>query len=307
MATVLERWDSTSTDGESPATTQERRRSATFVLWFSVPMAVLAIAGSLGGIFIDSIYSKETENWASQAVAQDIVNLAAFTGLLILAVFAVRGSLRAYLAWLGVVGYSAYTFALYTFAVHFGPLFLVYVAVFGLSIFALIMGLVRLDFERVKETFTARVPRRFASVLLLTIGGFFYLLWLSAVVSSSVSGEVPEDVVKAGLLTNPVHVIDMAVFLPAMLLAGASLLQKRPIGYVLTPLVLGAAFTISLGIVVMQPVLEVRGESPAWGIGVVIAIVAAVELVALIRLLQAVRSGARVSSVVRASDWTDNV
>jgi hypothetical protein len=203
------------------------------------------------------------------------------------------GALWAYLAWIGLLGYSVYTFAIYAFAVHFGPLFLLYVAVFGLSIYALVVGLSRLDYERVKESFSARVPRRSASYLLMAIGGFFYLVWLWAVVPALVAGRVPDDLVKAGLLVNPVHVLDMAVFLPAMLLAGALLLRRRAMGYVL------AAFTISLGIITIQPVSAVRGETPAWGVGAAVAALAVVELVTLIRFLRAIDADAKVFSVLR--------
>jgi hypothetical protein len=176
-----------------------------------------------------------------------------------------------------------------------------YVAVFGLSIYALVVGLSRLDFERVKESFGARVPRRFASYLLIAIGGFFYLLWLSGVVPALVAGRVPDDVVKAGLLVNPVHVLDMAVFLPAMLLAGALLLRRRAMGYVLGPLALTAAFTISLGIIMIQPVFAARSETPAWGVAAAVAVLAVVELVTLIRFLRTIDGEANVSSVVRSN------
>jgi hypothetical protein len=270
-----------------------------FILWFSLPIAVGALGAALLGIFSHSAYARETSNWAAQAVAQDVANLVAYSALILLAILGARGSLRAYLAWIGLLGYSVYTFAIYAFAVHFGPLFLLYVAVFGLSIYALVVGLSRLDFERVKESFGARVPRRFASYLLMAIGGFFYLLWLSSVVPALVAGRVPDDVVKAGLLVNPVHVLDMAVFLPAMLLAGALLLHRRAMGYVLAPLVLTAACTISLGIMMIQPVSAVRGETAAWGVGAAVAVLAVVELVTLIRFLLAVDPEANVSSVVR--------
>lgn len=273
--------------------------SPRFILRFTVPMALLALTGSLVGILVDTTYSRETENWAAQAIAQDLVNLLAFSSMVILAILAARGSLRAYLAWLGVVAYSAYTYAIYAFALHFGPLFLVHVAVFGLSIYALIVGVMLIDSELLKRAFTAGVPRRFTASLVLAIGAFFYLLWLSSVVPPLLAGDTPEEVVDAGLLTNPVHVLDMAVLLPAMLLAGVCLMRQRAIGYLLAPVVLGATFTISLGIVVIQPVLDARGETPAWGVGGVIAIVAFIELAALIRFLRALPQQVILSSVLR--------
>jgi hypothetical protein len=135
-----------------------RRRpipSAPWWLWLSVPIAVLAIAASLAGIFLDRLYAKETANWAAQGVGQDVANLVLFPALLLLGYAAARGSLAAFLAWAGVLVYSLYTYAMYTFDVHFGPLFLVYVAVFGLSAWGLAGGLASIDPRRVRASFAA--------------------------------------------------------------------------------------------------------------------------------------------------------
>jgi len=261
-----------------------RRRSPVF-LWFSLPIAALAMAGSVAGILLDTVYSKETDNWAAQAIATDIVNLAvAYPALLLLAYFASRGSLRAYLAWTGVLAYSVYSYSIYAFSIHFGPLFLIYVAVLGLSVYALVGGLVSMNTDRVKVSFTSRAPVRSTSILLIALGGTFYLLWLSAVIPPTLDGTTPQELVEAGLPSNPVHVLDMAVFLPAMLLAGVLLAKRRSLGYLLAPTVLGAAILFSLGIVVLQPVLGGRGETAVWGLAISIGIVGVVELLVFVPL-----------------------
>ncbi len=66
-----------------------------FRLWPSLAIALLAIAASLTGILIDTIYADETDNRRAQSVAQDIANLGAYSALLILAALALRGSLPA--------------------------------------------------------------------------------------------------------------------------------------------------------------------------------------------------------------------
>src|SRR5687768_10792482 len=115
------------------------RGSISIWLRLSVLIAFLATAGSLVGILFDeTIYGQETANWAAQSVGQDIANLIAFPAFVVAAFYAARGSMRAYLVWLGLLVYSAYTYAIYSFALHFGPLFLVWVATFGLSIYTLI-------------------------------------------------------------------------------------------------------------------------------------------------------------------------
>ena len=202
-----------------------QRRVAPFWLCLSLPIAFLAIGGSVTGILVERIYARETANWAAQSVAQDFANLITFGALLVLALLTARGSLRAYLAWLGVLGFSAYTFAIYAFTIHFGPLFLLYVAVLGLSLYTLVGGLLSIDSERVKASFGSSAPVRSTAALVTGVGALFYLLWLSAIVPATLDGTTPQELVDVGLPTNPVHVIDLAVFLPAAPARGRAALE----------------------------------------------------------------------------------
>jgi hypothetical protein len=269
-------------------------------LWLSVPIAALAIAGSVVGIVFDhSIYSKETANWAAQSVGQDIANLVAFPALLALAFAAARGSLRAYLGWIGILVYSVYTYAIYTFDVHFGPLFLVWVGVFGLSIYTLIAGLAAIDPVRVKSRFTGRAPIRFTSVLLVGIGSVFYLLWLSEIIPAMIAGTTPEALREVGLPTNPVHVLDLAVFLPSTVVAGVFLSKRRVWGYVLAPVMLVAMAFLGLGIVSLMTVTAARGLDTTAAVGVAIAVLAFLESVVVIRFLRSIDRDAKLHDVFR--------
>ena len=111
-----------------------------------------------------------------------------------------RGSAHAYLGWLGIVVYSVYSYAIYALDVRFNALFLVYVAVLGLSIYALIGGLTAMDPVPVKTAFSERAPVR----------------------------KTPQGLIDAGLSTSPVHVLDMAVLLPPTLVTGALLSKGVP-------------------------------------------------------------------------------
>jgi hypothetical protein len=88
-----------------------------FILWFSLPIAAGALGAALLGIFSHSAYARETGNWAAQAVGQDVANLVAYCALILVAVLAARGALWAYLAWVGLLGYSVYTLGSYRGAI----------------------------------------------------------------------------------------------------------------------------------------------------------------------------------------------
>ncbi len=251
------------------------------------PIGAMAWVGSvLSLVFEDAIYGKETANWAAQSVGQDIANLIAFPVLMGAGFLAVRGSVRARVISIGLLIYSAYTYAIYTFALHFGPLFLVWVAVFGLSVYALIGALVSVDAAKVRRALAGGSGGRFAARLLMGIGSFFASLWLSEIVPAMWTGGTPEALKDVGLPTNPVHVLDLALLLPALLIAGRLLARGRPLGYVLAPALLIATFFLALGIVSLMIVSAARGleSSPLVGVGV--AILALVEALAALRLLR---------------------
>lgn len=272
-------------------------------LWLSFPIAALAVTGSVIGIVLDDrIYGEETADWAAQSVGQDIANLIAFPALVVLALFALKGSLRAYLAWAGVLAYSTYTYAIFVFDVHFGPLFLVWVAVFGLSLYTLIGSLANIDPARVRSSFTDRTPLRSTSLLLIGIGAAFALLWLSEIVPASFQGTTPEALRTTGLTTNPVHVLDLAVLLPAAISAGVLLRRRRAWGYVLAPVVLVAMVFLAIGIVTLMLVQAGRDLETTLGVGVAIAILAVAELVVVVRFLGGVKPDADLAAVLRPSE-----
>ena len=119
-------------------------------MWLAAAAALLAAAGSVVGLSpAADIYGQETADLADQATAQDLVNLLLVAPLvLILGWRAHRGHLSAYLGWLGCVAFTVYNYAIYAFSIHFGPLFLVWIGVLGLSLFALLGSLATVDTTR---------------------------------------------------------------------------------------------------------------------------------------------------------------
>ena len=275
-------------------------RTTPWWLWLSVPIATLAIVASLSGVFVDSVYAKETENFAAQGIGQDIANLIAYPVLLVLAWAASRGSVRAYLGWLGILVYSAYSYAIYAFDVRFNALFLVYVVVLGLSIYALTGGLAAIDPVRVKSAFGQMAPVRTTWIVLVVVALTFYFQWLSEDVPAILGGKTPQSLIDAGLPTSPVHVLDMAVFLPAALVTGALLSKRRAWGFFLAPVLLTGLVLLAVGIVTLMIVLEVRGVSGgSWMIAAVFAVVGLILLGVAFRFLRALDHATRLTNVLR--------
>lgn len=271
-------------DGTSAPETRASRKP--WWLWFSVPIGVLGISGSLVGILVDRVYSHETANWEAQAVGQDVANLVVLPLLLVLAYAAARGSSRALLLWAGTVVYTAYAYAIYSFAVHFGPLFLLHVAVLGLAVWALIGFLGSLDVERVRAVVRGGRAARFASTLLITVAALFALMWIGQDLPAMVDGTPSKELRDTGLLTNPVHVLDLAFFLPASMLAGLLLRRGRAWGACLVPVMLTAMAATSLGIVSLMVVSAARGLDSSIVVTLVIGALGVTQAVTAWTLLR---------------------
>jgi hypothetical protein len=258
-------------------------------LWLSLIAALLAAVGSGAGLWASkSIYDKETVALADAAAAQDIVNLLLVAPLIAaLAVWASRGSLRAYLCWLGFVAFTVYNYAIYAFSIHFGPLFLVWVAVLGLSLFALIGGLSTLDATAVKARFAGRATSM-SAWFLIAVAALFALLWLSEIVPDLLAGDPSSSASDWNIPTNPVHVLDLAFFLPALLVSGVLLLRRHPVGYATAAGQLTWIALTSLPILVTPLVANARGHEPGWAVMAPIGILCILALVVLVLLLRQV-------------------
>ncbi|HET7690835.1 MAG TPA: hypothetical protein VFK41_10670 [Nocardioidaceae bacterium] len=197
------------------------------LIW-SLVIAALVLSASLAGLLDPDVYDQETTNWATQAKGQDVGNLLAVAVLLSSGYGFSRGSHRAALVWLGSLLYLIYAYVIYSMAVHFNGLFLVYVAVLGLSSYAVMWSVGSL---RSAHQGQPPLPHgKLAGWTSLAIGVLFGLMWLGELVPATLSGDTPQSVVDAGLWVNPVHVIDLSVLLPGFVIAGYLTLKDTAVG-----------------------------------------------------------------------------
>lgn len=190
----------------------------------------LAAFASWQGIYNSDIYKLETPNWAAQAIGQDYINLLiAVPILLISAYFVNRKSIRAIMVWFGALLYLIYSYVLYAFCIHFGPLFLIYIAILSTSFYALVGSFMQLDKDKAIAGFKDSKVKA-ASIFLTVVAFLFYFLWLSEILRSLVNGSLPASLVDTGLVTNPVHVLDLAFLLPGIFIIAKSLRRHQPLG-----------------------------------------------------------------------------
>ncbi len=256
-----------------------KRVNLSKTVWFSVLIALLVLLASGAGLFLKGTYARETPSWAIQAMGQDIANVVSALTLLVAVYFASKGSVGAFLVWAGVLITLLYSSVIYAFAAHFNSLFLVYVAILGLSFYTLAGAVIHLPLNHLQSFFVSRVRARLVSAFLLLVGILFFLLWLKEDIPALLTGVVPQSVVENGLLTNPVHVLDLGLYLPAMLLTAVFLWRGRLPGYLLAlPLLVFSALT-GIGILAIDLVMAMKGLPVNLGVDTFITAIVLMSLV----------------------------
>jgi hypothetical protein len=245
-----------------------RPRSA-YIL--SAVVAGLALIAVCGGLFIDDLYQGNAllvAGWHGNDLVTLIVAIPTLVASLILSI---RGSRRAQLVWLGMLAYTLYNFAYYLFGASFNSFFLLYVALFDLSIFALLFALVRLDVDDIGRGFRSGTPVRWIAGYMIFVAVGLTAVYGAESLRFVATGRVPEIVTLTGHVTNVVFALDLSLVVPWFILGAIWLWQRRPWGYVLATIlnVKGAVYMLALSAVTVSAVRAGASDDLAqvglWG------------------------------------------
>lgn len=244
---------------------QQNKQNTNFWLWGTLPIALLLTIATIGGVFDPGTYAQDEPFFATQGIAQDFISLfVTIPVMLISFVFALRGSIRARLVWLGMLGYTLYSYILYAFFVSFNSMFLIYAGTLALTLYTLIGAIITTNHTSVREAVlavrdNAAQFRRRNAIILFSMAGIFYFLWLSEIIPALIAGITPQSILDNGLPTNPVHVLDLTFVLPGLVITGILLLKDHPLAYVITPIFYGYAAMLGLAIIAMVILLAQQG------------------------------------------------
>jgi hypothetical protein len=139
--------------------------------------------------------------------------------------------------------YVIYSYVLYAFFIHFNRLFLIYIGALACAFYAFVgslAGNARPPIEERKFTL--------ASNVLIACSILFALLWLTEIVPALLRDTAPPSLAEVGLIVNPVHVLDLAFVLPAMLVTALLLRRRHALGVLLATPIL--TFSVVMGIAI---------------------------------------------------------
>lgn len=208
-------------------------------------VSILALFASLKGVFDENLYSDVflagslSENLIGGSIAQDIVTIPlAFIMGLQSFIFLRKTNLKSFIVIIGLATYTFYAFGLYAIQGQYTSIYIVYLAIFSLSISSVVLGLLSFKSEEISLYV---LPKKLRSATIIFIGMMLIVLipvWLN-MITSDIARHIPAD-------TYAVFLLDLTIVFPALGIILISLWYKHPFATILAGIGLLKAFTICL-------------------------------------------------------------
>ena len=235
-------------------------------------IAILMVVAAAGGLFIDDLY-RDNAYAVSAWRGTDLATLAVAVPLLVGAlILSLRGSFGAQLVWLGMLDYTLYNYAYYLFGAAFNRFFLIYVALFTLSVLALIFALANIKVKDLRQRFRDRTPVKWIAGYMLFVAAGVGGLWIAQSLSFVVTGQVPQFITEVAHPTSVVFALDLSLVVPFLILGAIWLWKRQPWGYVLAAIlcVKGAVYMLGLAGVSLSAAQagfpDSSTQMPLWGL-----------------------------------------
>ena len=210
----------------------------------------------------NGLYQYDPASVAREGIIWDTINLFIGLPLLAIAIYLTgRHSLRGRLLLGGLLCYFFYVYFFYVYLMYatmmsFNRLFLVYVAIYSLSLVAFIMNLQDIDLSLLPTQISVRFPRRLFIGYTIVLSVALVLLWSNLIVSILIPNQFPAEL--AGMNTLETQALDLGLIVPLALATGILLWRRSPWGYLLTGISIthGAMMFITIPTWIAVPLIQ---------------------------------------------------
>ncbi|MDH6363338.1 hypothetical protein M2139_000242 [Enterococcus sp. PF1-24] len=218
-----------------------------------------SIHGEIITLYGKGLYHNESLAMAAQVKAQDWVTLLIAIPFLLFALhLSNNGSLIGKFFLTGTLAYFLYSYATYCFVAMYNRFFLIFILLMGLAFYGFIINFTSFDLTKVNNYFSKIPARKYLGYSTILLGCLIAIMWLGRIFPS-LSGEIPDTL--EHYTTLPIQALDLAIVVPASIISGILLLQKKPLGSLLTPIIIIKGITLLLAIDAMALAMLVAGAA----------------------------------------------
>lgn len=240
-------------------------------------VALLSLYAAIAGMVDKSIYEDvlETnllpETGLLAPFSQDVISIPAGIILAILVmVFLKNGNYKVFISIIGLTSYFFYGYGFYVIQGLYTSLYLIYLAIFALSTYAIIWGLMSFKQLEVKNSELSRGTRRAIALFLSLIIIVLVPVWLIRI-SPDIQNHIPGK-------TFGVFVLDLGVIFPAFGIVAYKLFRKETFAYILSGVALIKTFTLCLSVALGEIFMPRYGFEADTGMIAIFSTLTAISL-----------------------------
>ena len=211
---------------------------------------VTSVRGVTYAMTTDGVYAYNAQRVVSEGVGWDIFTLfVAVPVMLAAAAFVAGGSFRGRLFALGLFGYFFYQYLEYAMTWAFGPLFPMFILIFGASVVGLVWLGASVAGDRIADGFGEHFPGRPFAVVSILMAILLVVMWTGRI-AAGLAGDL-ETAGLHGETTLVVQALDLGAVVPTALLISALAWRRTAVGYVLASVYAVTSIAMSAAIVAM--------------------------------------------------------
>lgn len=236
------------------------------VLW--AVTGLLALVAAVTGVAVPGIYSGViAPDLTPGAFSQDVISVLASVVLIALALAGGNDPAKGQIAALGLLGYFFYAYGIYAIERTYNGFYLVYLAIFSISFWALIAAGASLERNLVEPNLPRGLRIASASGALLQ-PLIFYPLWIAMLVPLMSTGDQIDSLYS-------IFILDLCFIMPAFLLLALLTYRSHPLGLLLLPALYVLGFTLIFSLALgelAKPLFGLDVNLPAFWLSLVLSV-----------------------------------
>lgn len=241
-------------------------------------------------VAVGGVYAGSSRQLVAEGVGWDAFTLIVAVPLLLVAsVLVARGSFRGYLLAAGMLGYFLYMHIEYAVTWAFGPMFPLFIVVYGASLLGIIAVGALIADAGIRDRFDERFPRRSFAGLNIGMALLLTVMWIGRI-AEGLAAETP---VLHGDTTMTVQALDLGLVVPIAMVVAIGALRRHSVG-----MVAAAAFSVTFVTMTTAIAAMIISASIVNGVLqlpplIVFGLAGAGSLVVIARIYASVRPAAR--------------
>lgn len=247
------------------------------ILWLLT--ALLSLAAALVGVLSPGIYSKVVSTDIMPGVfGQDLMTIVVSVIFLLLAIRVKKEDSKKQIVILGILGYLFYAYGIYVIERVYNVLYYLYLAIFGLSFWSMVYGIVKIRWEVLQKVQVSGLIRNVSAGFSLFVALVFNVLWIVQLLPLIQAGEKIE-------FLYSIYILDLCFIMPAFVIIGIMAVKKIGLGLLLIPAMFILGFTLIFSLAVSELVkplydltIDIGGLVPSLVLSILFLVLAALHL-----------------------------